>query len=77
MLMSNMEIISLLFLNKYYFLAYIGPGMAGGLIAAIFGIIIAFFLGLIGILFYPIKRIFKRIKNTKKGKKLKNNKLKK
>ncbi len=75
--MSNMEIISLLFLNKYYFLAYIGPGMAGGLIAAIFGIIIAFFLGLIGILFYPIKRIFKRIKNTKKGKKLKNNKLKK
>ena len=75
--MSNMEIISLLFLNKYYYLAYIGPGMAGGLIAAIFGIIIAFFLGLIGILFYPIKRIFKRIKNTKKGKKLKNNKLKK
>ena len=75
--MNNMEIISLLFPNKYYYLAYIGPGMAGGLIAAIFGIIIAFFLGLIGILFYPIKRIFKRIKNTKKGKKLKNNKLKK
>ena len=77
--MINMEIISLLLLNKYYSLAYIGPGMAGGLIAAIFGIIIAFFFGLIGILFFPIKRIFKRIKNAKTGKKLKkskNNKLK-
>ena len=30
--------------------AYIGPGMGGGVIAAIFGIITAFFLGLWGIL---------------------------
>ena len=46
--------------------AYIGPGMAGGVIAAIFGIITAFFLGLWGILYYPIKRAFKNKKMKKK-----------
>ena len=45
--------------------AYIGPGMAGGGIAAIFGIIAAFFLGLWGILYYPIKRAFKNKKKKK------------
>ena len=50
--------------------SYIGPGMGGGVIAAIFGIIAAFFLGLWGILYYPIKRAFK----NKKNKKNKNNK---
>ena len=37
--------------------------MGGGVIAAIFGIIAAFFLGLWGILYYPIKRA---LKNKKK-----------
>ena len=45
--------------------AYIGPGMGGGLIAAIFGIIAAFFLGLWGILYYPIKRALKNKKKKK------------
>ena len=52
--------------------AYIGPGMGGGVIAAIFGIIAAFFLGLWGILYYPIKRAFK----NKKKKRSKNKKSK-
>ena len=42
--------------------AYIGPGMAGGLIAAIFGIILAIIIAFIGILYYPIKRFFKKKK---------------
>ena len=49
-------------------IAYIGPGMAGGVIAAIFGIIAAFFLGLFGILYYPIKRALKNKKVKKKMK---------
>ena len=54
------------------FFIYIGPGMGGGVIAAIFGIIAAFFLGLFGIIYYPIKRfIKKRNQNFKKIKKLK------
>lgn len=50
------------------FFAYIGPGMAGGVIAAIIGFIAAFFLGLWGILYYPIKRAIKKRKkrNSKK-----------
>ena len=66
----------LLFMNilqLFPIFAYIGPGMGGGVIAAIFGIIAAFFLGLWGILYYPIKRAFKNKKKlkskTKKNKK--------
>lgn len=53
--------------------AYIGPGMGGGVIAAIFGIVAAFFLGLWGILYYPIKRAFKNKKMKKKMLSKKNN----
>ena len=56
--------------------AYIGPGMGGGVIAAIFGIIAAFFLGLFGILYYPIKRAFKNRKKKKTLSKIKNNNIK-
>ena len=60
-----------LIFNNALFLGYIGTGMSGGVIAAIFGIITAFFLGLWGILYYPIKRTFK---NKKKKNKLSKNK---
>ena len=53
------------FFNLPQLFAYIGPGMGGGVIAAIFGIIAAFFLGLWGILYYPIKRAFKNKKKKK------------
>lgn len=43
---------------------YLGPGMGGGAIAAIIGFFAAIFIGLWGILYYPIKRA---IKNRKKG----------
>ena len=43
--------------------AYIGPGMSGGLIATLLGIIGSVFLAIFGILYYPIKRF---IKNRKK-----------
>ena len=35
--------------------AYIGPGMAGGLIASIAGIILAFFIGLIASYIFQLK----------------------
>ena len=60
----------LISLNISPVFAYIGPGMGGGIIAAIFGIIAAFFLGLCGILYYPIKRF---LKNKQKKKKLSKN----
>lgn len=44
---------------------YIGPGMGGGVIAAIVGFFAAVFLGLWGILYYPIKRALRKRKNKK------------
>jgi len=44
--------------------AYIGPGMGGGVFAAIIGIIVAIFFGFFAIVFYPIKRLIS--KNKKK-----------
>ena len=55
-----------IFSNSIPLLGYIGPGMGGGIIVAILGIITAFFLGLWGILYYPIKRAFKNRKVKKK-----------
>ena len=48
--MTESIFISIIFSNLSPLFAYIGPGMGGGVIAAIFGIIAAFFLGLWGIL---------------------------
>ena len=60
--MFNMLSFIVLFSNSAPLFSYIGPGMGGGVIAAIFGIIAAFFLGLWGILYYPIKRALKNKK---------------
>ena len=65
--MTESIFISVIFSNLSPLFLYIGPGMGGGVIAAIFGIIAAFFLGLWGILYYPIKRA---LKNNKKKNKL-------
>ena len=65
--------ISKIFSNLSPLFAYLGPGMGGGVIAAIFGIIAAFFLGLWGILYYPIKRAFKNKKKKNTLSKNKNN----
>ena len=45
--------------------AYIGPGMGGGVIAAVLGIIGAVFIGLCGIVYYPVKRALKKKKAAK------------
>ena len=45
--------------------AYIGPGMGGGVIAAIVGFFAAILLGLWGILYYPIKRALKNRKEKR------------
>ena len=54
-----------LFLISMPSYAYIGPGMGGGVIAAIVGFFAAILLGLWGILYYPIKRALKNRKDKK------------
>lgn len=45
--------------------AYIGPGLGLGAIGAFFGTILAILLGLIGIIWYPVKRMIKKYKADK------------
>ena len=55
-------ILSMLVISTPVF-SYIGPGMGGGLIAAVLGIVGAIILMIFGILYYPIKKMFKNRKN--------------
>jgi len=43
-------------------LNYIGPGMDGGALSVIIGILISFFMALFAIIWYPIKRLIKKFK---------------
>lgn len=60
---------SLLFLSIFIIsipsYAYIGPGMGGGVIAAVIGFFAAILLAIWGILYYPIKRALKNRKDKK------------
>ena len=46
----------ILFLFHSSAYAYIGPGMGGGALVAIFAFFAAIFLSIWGVLYYPIKR---------------------
>ncbi|MGF1450821.1 MAG: hypothetical protein ACFB21_01955 [Opitutales bacterium] len=41
-------------------LAYIGPGLGAGVVGTILGLIAAFFLGVVALVWYPVKRMLKR-----------------
>ena len=49
--------------------AYLGPGIGGGVLVATLGIIIAILAGIIGIIWFPLKKLYKKIKDKKKEKK--------
>ncbi|MDI3338405.1 hypothetical protein QKW60_18495 [Defluviimonas aestuarii] len=40
-------------------MAYIGPGVGAGAIAAVLGVIGSIFLAIVAVLYYPIKRMLK------------------
>jgi hypothetical protein len=43
-------------------LAYVGPGLGMGAIAAFFGAVLAVLLAIVGVVWYPIKRLLGRRK---------------
>ena len=59
----NKAALIILFLFSLEGYAYAGPGLAGGIIAAIVGFFLAIFLALWGILYYPLKRAIKKRKD--------------
>ena len=62
--MNKYSLLFIFFLASMPAFAYIGPGMSGGVIAAIIGFFVAILLGLWGILFDPIQRALNRSKET-------------
>lgn len=41
--------------------AYVGPGLGVGAIGAVLGVMFSILLGVFAIVWYPLKRLFKRI----------------
>jgi len=46
--------------------AYIGPGVGAGTVAVVLGILSSIFLAFVGIIWYPIKRLIKGRKASKR-----------
>ena len=44
--------------------AYIGPGLGAGTLAAIVGFIFSIFLAIVGVIWYPIKRIYRKLRKA-------------
>lgn len=42
--------------------AYLGPGMGLGAVAAVLGVVGSILLGLVSIIWYPIKRLIRRLR---------------
>lgn len=45
---------------------YIGPGLGGGMIVAILGVVVSFILGIIALFWIPIKKLIRFLKKDKK-----------
>ncbi len=46
-------------------IAYVGPGLGAGAIAAVIGILAGFFLLVLGFLWYPFKKLIRWIRSRK------------
>lgn len=49
-------------------LAYAGPGLGLGAVATALGVVAALLLGLISIIWYPVKRLYRRMRRARAGK---------
>lgn len=46
-------------------LAYVGPGLGLGALGVILGIFFSIFLAVVGVFWYPFKRLIRKFKKTK------------
>ena len=63
---KNFLSLLLLAISPYTY-AYLGPGIGGGALAATLGIIIALFAAIFGLIWFPLKRFFKKRKENKEN----------
>ena len=45
--------------------AYLGPGLGLGAIGAVIGLFVAVFLSIVGVIWYPLKRMMRKTKASK------------
>ena len=43
--------------------AYVGPGLGAGAIAAVLGVIVGLLMLVVGVVWYPIKRLIRRLRH--------------
>lgn len=55
------------FLPFHLLPAYVGPGIAAGAVAVVFGALFSLFLALFTVIYYPIKRLYKKRKKNLPG----------
>jgi hypothetical protein len=46
-------------------LAYIGPGLGSGAMAAVLGAVLGLLMLVVGVVWYPIKRLIRRLRSKK------------
>ena len=68
MLKLILKILFFLFITTSSY-AYLGPGIGGGALATILGIVISLFAVLFGLIWFPVKRLLKKRKEAKDYKK--------
>lgn len=49
-------------------LAYVGPGLGAGTLAAVLGLLISILLALVAIVWYPLKRLIKKLRKVQSDK---------
>jgi hypothetical protein len=52
-------------ISGIFIFTYIGPGLSGGVITAVFGFLASIFLALFAIIWYPVKRLISKFRNKK------------
>ena len=60
--MRKVSLLLVLLISHNTLFGYLGPGMSGGLIATILGIIGSILLAIFGVIYYPLKRWFNKRK---------------
>tara|TARA_B100001057_G_C22374431_1_gene765939 strand:+ start:409 stop:621 length:213 start_codon:yes stop_codon:yes gene_type:complete len=65
----TVTVIFLIFLNNPSY-AYLGPGVGVSAIIATIGIIVAIFVALFGLIWFPLKKLFKKKNNKNENNKV-------
>jgi hypothetical protein len=64
-LVRKVLLVFLMALSPIYAHAYVGPGLGAGTIGMVLGVIGSIFIALFAFLWYPLKRLLRKVKRAK------------